>query len=199
MLARKLKLTLNGLEVGTTPMLVPSISSRINIDISKTLETISETVYGPILISAYDYYWNSKLKRPKLNLMFPELIFLDSGGYECNKEKDVDIGLYKPDPHKWEMEYYCEVMKEKWVSDIPTVLISFDKPSLRDPIDKQIERAKDLFKNKDKFLKEILIKPITENASRINSEDVIKNLKSLSSFDILGFTEKELGYSLLKK
>ena len=57
MLTRKLKLTLDGLEVGKTPMLVPSISSRTNMDISEILPIITETVYGPILISAYDWYY----------------------------------------------------------------------------------------------------------------------------------------------
>lgn len=194
MLARKLKLTLNGLEVGTTPVLVPSVSSRTNIDISKILKTISEFVYGPLLISAYDYYYIKNL-----DVSFPELIFLDSGGYECNKEQDVsDIGLYKPDPLDWDESLYLQVIKQ-WKTEIPTVLISFDHPLKRKPIKDQIKDAKNLFKGNNNFIKEILIKPQSKSSERINKEAVIRNLKSLSKFDILGFTEKELGFSLLDR
>jgi hypothetical protein len=199
MLARKLKLTLNGLEVGTTPMLVPSVSSRTNIDISDILTVITETVSGPILISAYDWYYYKKKFKTELNLTFPNLIFLDSGGYECNKDKDLsDIGLYKPDSHDWDEKLYLQVIKQ-WSTKIPTVLISLDIPSDRKPTEDQIKEAGNLFKGKKNFLKEILIKPQSKSSERINKEDIIRNLKSLSKFDILGFTEKELGFSLLDR
>ncbi len=77
MLARKMKLKLNGLEVGTTPMLVPAFSSKANIDICKTIETTSESINGPILISAYDVNYAEEFPP----ITFPDLIFLDSGGY----------------------------------------------------------------------------------------------------------------------
>ena len=193
MLARKLKITLNGLEVGTTPMLVPSVSSRTNIHPIKILETIS-FIYGPILISAYDCYHANGL-----NISFPPLIFLDSGGYECNKNEDIsDIGLYKAESKKWDENLHSDVI-DKWTIKTPTVLISYDNPLVRESIEKQIIRANNLFKDKDDFLKEFLIKPKTKNAQRVKPEDVIKNLNSFSSFDILGFTEKELGYSVLDR
>ncbi len=208
MLARKMKLALKGLEVGTTPMLVPAVSSRINLPLQELLQTISGIVDGPILISAYDYYHLTKKqtqgrkKKQKLdNLLnsFPELIFLDSGGYECNKNQEVsDIGLYKPDNLEWNKDCHSRVISE-WPNEKPTVLISYDNPSERKPITEQIEEANNLFQGKDIFLKEILIKPETEKATRIKSEEIIKNLYSFSSFDILGFTEKELGYSILDR
>lgn len=195
MLARKLKLKSKKFgDVGTTPMLVPSVSSRTNIDISKILKTISEFVYGPLLISAYDYHHTKNL-----DVSFPELIFLDSGGYECNKDQDIsDIGLYKPGSKEWNRDLYSEII-DKWSIQIPTVLISYDSPSVREPIEKQIDEANNLFNDKDEFIKEILIKPETDRSMRINRGKVIENLESLSSFDILGFTEKELGYSVLDR
>ena len=194
MLARKLKLTLNGLEVGTTPMLLPSVSSRINLDISKILETISEIVDGSLLISAYDYRYADELF-----LSFPDLIFLDSGGYECNKDQEVsDTGLYRPNPKEWSRDIYSNVINN-WTIEIPTVLISYDHPSVRKPVEQQIEDANRLFERKDNFLKEILIKPETEDSKRIKPERIVENLDLLSSFDIIGFTEKELGYSVFKR
>ena len=194
MLARKLKLSLDGLEVGTTPMLVPSISSRANIDIKKLLSSVVELVTGPLLISAYDYCYASEF-----DISFPELIFLDSGGYECNKDGDIsDIGLYKPDSKEWNRDYHSRVV-DNWKNEIPTVLISYDHPTVREPIERQINHANDFFNGKDNFLKEILIKPRSVGAIRIKTDDIKQNLKSLNSFDIIGFTEKELGYSVLER
>jgi len=197
MFARKLKLSLNGLEVGTTPMLLSSVSSRTNLDIKKILEIMSGFVTGPILTSAYDFYHHPKSR--DFNLSFPDLIFLDSGGYECNKEQDIsDIGMYKPEAKDWNNNLYSEIIN-KWSIDIPTVLVSYDRPSERKSIEQQINDANILFKNKDKFLKEILLKPETKNQLRVKPEKVINYIESLNSFDIIGFTDKELGYSLLDR
>ncbi len=197
MFDRKLKLTLNGLEVGTTPMLLPSVSSRTNLDIKKILEIMSGFVMGPILTSAYDFYHHPKSK--EFNLSFTDLIFLDSGGYECNKEQDIsDIGMYKPESKKWNKDLYSEVI-DKWSIDIPTVLISYDHPSERKPLDQQINDANILFKHKSNFLKELLIKPETKTQLRIKPEKIINNIDSFDSFDIVGFTDKELGYSILQR
>jgi len=195
MLARKLKLKLNGLEVGTTPMLVPSFSSKANIDITRTLETMSETINGPILISAYDVYYAKIF--PKVT--FPDLIFLDSGGYECLKDKDAsEIGFYNPEPFQWDSDMHFKIVQD-WQKDIPTVVISYDHPSIRESTEKQIENSKKFFRGMNNVLKEILIKPDTKRMNRIDPENIIKNLDSLSSFDILGFTEKEMGYSIFDR
>lgn len=195
MLARKMKLKLNAVEVGTTPMLVPSFSSKANIDITKTLETMSETINGPILISAYDVHYAKNFPQ----ITFPDLIFLDSGGYECLKDKDAsEIGFYNPEPFQWDSDMHFKIVHD-WPKDIPTVVISYDHPSVRVSTEKQIENSKKFFRRIDNVLKEILIKPDTKKAIRIDPETVIKNLDGLSSFDILGFTEKELGYSIFDR
>lgn len=194
MLARKTKLKLNGLEVGTTPMLVPAFSSKADIDMCKTIETMSEPINGPILISAYDVNYAKKF--PPIS--FPDLIFLDSGGYECLRDEDVsETGFYQPAVRPWDRDIHLKVVRE-WPKNIPTVLISYDHPSERVPTKKQIEDAKDLFHQTDNILKEILIKPEPDR-KRIRLDDIIKNIDALSKFDILGFTEKELGYSIFDR
>lgn len=199
MFARKMKLKLKGLEVGTTPMLVPSFSSKANIDIIKTLETMSETINGPVLISAYDVYYAKNKNNNFPEITFPDLIFLDSGGYECLKDKDAsEIGFYNPEPRKWDREMHFKIV-QTWPKDIPTVVISYDHPSLRESTEKQIENSKNFFRGIDNVLKEILIKPETKGAIRINPDNIIQNLDLLSTFDILGFTEKELGYSIFDR
>lgn len=195
MLARKMKLKLNGSEVGTTPMLVPAFSSKANMDICKTIELMSGYIYTPILISAYDVFYANNFP----SITFPNLIFLDSGGYECLIEKDVsEIGFYQPEARSWDKNKHLEVL-QNWPIDIPTVVISYDNPSVRKSTEEQIKDAMNLFHGRDNFIKEILIKPETKNRERIHLEDIIKNLDSLNSFDILGFTEKELGYSVFDR
>lgn len=194
MLTRKLNLTLDGLEVGATPMLVPAVSSRANIPLTELLEVISEIVDGPLLVSAYDYYYSDEI-----SISFPDLIFLDSGGYECNKDQDVsDIGLYNPNPFDWNENLHAEVV-DAWSSEIPTVMVSYDHPSVRDPIETQVEKARDLLRGKSNTLKEILIKPETMDSVRVNRDSLVENINLLESFDIVGFTEKELGHSVLQR
>jgi len=195
MLARKMKLKFNGSEVGTTPMLIPSFSSKANIDIRKTIETMSEFITTPILISAYDVYHSKNFP----TITFPNLIFLDSGGYECLIEKDVsELGFYQAKALSWDKDKHLEILRN-WQLDIPTVAVSYDSPSERKSTEEQINDANNLFHGKDNVIKEILIKPETKDSYRIHHEHIIPNLEALSSFDIIGFTEKELGNSILNR
>jgi len=201
MLAKKRKLILDGWgEVGETPMLIPSISSTINEDICKVIRTIDEYIKGPILVSAYDIHFAGN-RFPKLT--FPTLIFIDSGGYECSVKEGVsDFGFYRADPHdkeKWNEEIHLKTINNliiKYLKFKPLVIISYDHPKKRESFERQIKRAKALFTGKDDILKEFLIKPVTRKAKRINVEHVIENINLLNSFDIIGFTEKELGHSV---
>lgn len=197
MLARRMDLTLNEVKVGETPLIIPSFSSRAShdIDVCKTIEIMSEFMNCPVLISAYDIY-RSENKFPPIN--FSELIFIDSGGYECALNSKISSKCYyKPESFEWTRELHSEVVK-KYPKETPTVLISYDHPTIKEPIQKQVENANDLFNSMEDVLKEILIKPEEYN-SDINLENLIENLELLSSFDIIGFTEKELGKSILER
>ncbi len=174
MLSRKLKLFSEKWgEVGTTPMLVPSISSRSNIEIKETIRYLRDIFSGPILISAYDLEYISKFP----NLNFSDLIFLDSGGYEVGKDQDVsEIGLYKPDSKKWDRDLHKHAIN-KWSTLKPTILISYDHPSERRPIKHQISDAELLFHRRRKYLKEILLKS-EKSKHFIDIEHIIDNAES---------------------
>lgn len=196
MLARKLKIAdKKGFEAGRTPMLVPSISSRVTLDIPEILDSVSEIVQGgPILLSAYDHecYTSNQLS-------FPSIIFLDSGGYECSRDKDVsEIGYYNYKPKSWTREMHSEVI-DKWESPIPTVAVSYDHPNERMSTKAQIDDALLFFKTRPHLISEIIIKPETTASKRIKPENVISHIHALKQFDIIGFTEKELGYSILDR
>jgi hypothetical protein len=189
-----MKLTLNGTEIGSTPMLIKSFSSRINLDICKIIETMNEFISGPILISAYDLQYAKEF--PSID--FPDIVFIDSGGYECSADDIIsEIGYYRPEALDWNRELHLDSL-EKWNNNMPTVVISYDHPTKREIIKEQIENAKKLFDGRDNILKEILIKAEDKNAI-INVDNMVSNIDSLSSFDILGLTEKELGNSLFDR
>jgi len=201
MLARKTKLILDGWGiVGETPMLIPSFSSTINEDVRNVIKTMDEFIKGPILVSAYDI----KFAKPKLpKLTFPTLIFIDSGGYECSIKMGVsDFGFYKGVPkneEEWNETVHSEVINdliEKYRKFKPLVIVSYDHPTRRESFQKQVKRARDLYNNKEDILKEFLVKPETKKAEGINIESLFENISLLDSFDIIGFTEKELGHSV---
>jgi len=196
MLSRKLKIMSDMWgEVGETPMMVPSISSRSNIKIKETIYFLRDSDFsGPILVSAYDVKYITKFP----NMGFSDLVFLDSGGYEVARDMDVsEIGLYKPESHEWNREIHKTAIK-KLSSSKPIVLISYDHPTERHPIQEQITNAESLFKRRKKYVKEILLKSerIKHN---IDINHVIENVESLDQFDIIGITEKELGSSILER
>lgn len=196
MFARKLKIhTDQWGEVGTTPLLVPSFSSRANIRIRETIYFLRDCDYtGPVLVSAYDVKYIKNFP----NMNFSDLIFLDSGGYEVARDMDVsEIGLYKPPAFTWNRDIHRAIIK-KWSNSRPTVLISYDHPNEIHPIQDQIRQANSLFKRKKRFIKEILLKS-EKSKHTINIDHVIGNLESLSQFDIIGMTEKELGSSVLER
>jgi hypothetical protein len=196
MFARKLKIAdKRGYEAGRTPMLVPSISSRLNLDIPELLESVSEGVQGgPLLMSAYDHECFSSSQ-----LSFPSIIFLDSGGYECSRDKDIsEIGFYNFKPKPWKREDHSDFI-DKWDSPIPTVAICFDHPNERLKTEGQIDYASEFFKKRTHLISEILFKPETESSKRIKPENIADNIHALKQFDIIGFTEKELGYSALDR
>ncbi len=185
----------NGVEVGTTPMLVPSISSRININIIKTIEMISETITGPVLVSAYDMHHIDNFP----TISFSNLVFIDSGGYECAKNNEIlELGLYRPDPHEWNRDLYSQVIEDLEISP-PKVVISYDHPLERVSVEEQIKRARESFRNKEGIIKELLIKPESVESNKIDIKALLQNVDALTPFDIIGFTEKELGLSVLDR
>ena len=195
MLARRMTLDLDGMEIGETPMLVPSFSSRANIDVRNTIEATKGLIRGPILVSCYDVKYIERFPA----LKFPSIVFLDSGGYECAKDEEFAVsGLYKPQSREWSRSIHREVV-ENYPKHPPTVVVSYDHPLERERIEKQIKNAKNLFRGMDGVLREILVKPRSKKSTKIDIRDVVSSIRELCRFDIVGFTEKELGNSLLDR
>lgn len=195
MLAGQRHLALNDNIVATTPLLIPSFSSKGFPDIKKRVAITEEVITDAALFSAYDIFYHH-IDTP---ITFPELIYLDSGGYEATKDDEFsDLGYTIHEPKPWN-EYFYRSVLETWPTEIPTIFVSFDHPNNRYPITVQIEKTHDLFNEKKNILKTILIKPEREGEKYIDIEAVINNLNLLTWVDVIGITEKELGNSTLKR
>jgi hypothetical protein len=194
MLAALRTLYVGGEQIAETPIVVPSFSSKGFPDVSKIVETLAQSITDTALISAYDISHGHLTAVPQ----FPAYLFLDSGGYECGKDTELsDTRLNDYVPAEWSLEKLQKVLDE-WRGDQPTIAVSFDHPKHRIPVIEQIKRARELFKGRQ-FGRELLIKPSSETAIRIDLPEVIASLRKLDDFDVLGFTERELGFSIFDR
>jgi hypothetical protein len=188
-------LKLGDAEIERTPLLLPSFSSKGFPEVAEIVRYCSELIEGPMLLSAYDLHYQ-EIAGP---FDFASLIFLDSGGYEASKDLDLsDFGSRKHVPRSWSRTEH-EAVIANWAPHVPTVLISYDHPRERLPIADQILRAREFAPKRENTLREILLKPETERQSRLDINNVLKNIHSLAGFDVIGVTEKEIGTSMLER
>jgi hypothetical protein len=186
-----------------TPLLVPSFSSKGFYKNSKGISEIDEiydialeSITDSMLISAYDIYYEN-IKTP--NYEVPLITIVDSGGYEISDDDDLSAIKYTKNRQKeWTEDKLSQVYKS-----IPTVypiiLVSYDHPKKRIVVKEQIKEAESFFQNFPSHLHTLLIKPETENQKYVQIESVLDSINALAKFDIIGFTEKELGGSILKR
>lgn len=196
MLTRTLDITFEGFIAASTPLLIPSFSSRaaIPLPIEMTIDILSDTITDVSLISAYDIY-HSKKQFPRIESQ--NLLFIDSGGYECTIDNgSTDIGFYKPSPNEWDAQKHVETISA-FSTPVPMVLISYDHPHHRCSIDEQIQSASDLFAGRDDVLKEVLLK--SSDLSPIDIGQIAQCIESLHGLDVLGVTDKELGATVLTR
>ncbi|WP_210266360.1 hypothetical protein [Mesorhizobium sp. NZP2077] len=195
MLAQRRSLKLNGKEIERTPLLIPSFSSKGFPDVQKIIEYSSEIIEGSTLVSAYDLHYK-KINPP---FDFASLIFLDSGGYEASKDTELsDFGERDHFPKEWTPEMH-EAQLKRWQPSVPSVIISYDHPKARLPIDQQIDRAKKMAPGRSDLMREILLKPETEAQNLLQIENIVTAVHGLAGFDAIGVTEKEIGNSILAR
>lgn len=202
MLSRCAKFNLPNGDFFETPLLLPSFSSKGFPDLRKIIKILEEHISGPVLISAYDVHY--KLIQKKITFS-QQLLFIDSGGYECSSVVDFinhSIGVYKP--KKWNEKLFYKSISELLEDNVPKVIISYDHPRCRQSLAVQISAANSLFKHfgaQNTFVKEILLKPESchKDGQVLPAEKIAKNISKFKAFDIIGLTEKELGESLLER
>jgi hypothetical protein len=155
-----------------------------------------EFITSGVLVSAYDVHY--KKITPK-KITFPEVIILDCGGYEARMDYDLaDVYVQEYSPKAWTRKLYFNVLKN-WPRLVPTIVVSYDSPRQFPKLKDQIREAKNLVRARADLPVELLIKPESKNAVYVSIENVIKHVNELRSFSAVGFTEKELGLSMLEK
>lgn len=128
MRTRILDLNFDGLNIAKTPLLIPSFSSQAHIpkhhDLTSCIQDSLSYISDTLLVSAYDIH-HKGIKTDFSNL---DVLFLDSGGYECIFENDYsDIGESKKYPKEWNKKTYEGTLGE-FKPDVPIALVSYDNP-----------------------------------------------------------------------
>ena len=195
-----------------TPLLIPSFSSKgfkidkindneIWSEVGGLLDFCSYRLNDALLISAYDVYYKV-IPKPEDFPAKPEIIFVDSGGYETSDDFDIDeVNKYNAKVLPWNRDKLKEI-NDLWSDEIySTIFVSYDCKKERIPLEKQIESAKINMARYPKQLHDFLIKPETSTSKYI--ADVLKKIigdpTMLEGFHIIGVTEKELGKCVLDR
>lgn len=197
MFAKKRKIALKSGTSLETPLLLPSFSSKTFQDeqVGKIIEYMESVITDEVLISAYDLYYREIKKK----ITFPSVVFIDSGGYEASLDSDLsDTGKKTHRSRRWVREFHQQVLS-RWSYSPDTVLVSFDSPKAKTDLSSQISRARRLFDSYPLGVSELLIKAISSREPYIDVSQVIHRVHDLAAFDIIGFTEKELGDSTLQR
>jgi hypothetical protein len=175
-----------------TPMLVPSFSSKGFPHVKELHNYLKEKLTEVSLVSTYDLYYDNLNSK---QIYESDVLIIDSGGYERNQEHDIsDIYNSLYIPREWnEKLYEGQVASLEPITDI--LLVNFDYKEAF-PLKMQIELAQKHFEKYPHFATDFLCKPTTKDSIFLDVETIIKSIDHLCSFDVVGFTEKELGNSI---
>jgi hypothetical protein len=191
-----------------TPLLIPSFSSKGfarsrkdgKSEIGEILAASGEFITEAFLVSAYDVFYGH-VPPPRELSYTPQLIFLDSGGYEISTDRDY-ASVIDPLPagEPWDLAKLQSVLDE-WPDEIPVVVVSYDHHEFRKPVAEQVADARKLFRQYPQHLHLLLLKPETGTQLLLHEtlKSVTADISHLGSFDLVGVTEKELGRSMLDR
>jgi hypothetical protein len=199
----------------TTPVLIPSLSSKgfpvdsqgfpeSNLLAGLALDGLGET----LLVSAYDLHVGALTGAaeflagtPTGSVMErPRLLVVDSGGYETGQAWEsghVDREDRGVEPY--DHGTFTGVL-DRLPRDRPVLAVSYDGRDVPPgPYEEQIARARRLFGPRSHLASDVLLKPPSLSPSRHQPRLLTAVAPDLASFDVVGFTEKELGDSLLDR
>jgi hypothetical protein len=193
-----------------TPLLVSSFSSKgfkfihrkgkERSEAYEYLKMTSDALTDSVLISAYDikYYYPS-INKFRSEGFFPQFVFVDSGGYETLDDFDFSEAYkYPVKINAWDLESYEEILF-KWPKFYDGIFVSYDHGSERRlSFSKQVKRAEKLFNKFPNQLHDFLIKP-DRKGIKLDIDNIVKNVQLLSTFNIIGIAEKEIGESLIDR
>jgi len=178
-----------------TPVVVPSFSSRGFPCIRDIYNDTKRYLGIASLVSAYDIYYSNVAQD---EIYASDILFIDSGGYEAKPVPDLTEAYIDERLSKgWSTEHYESVL-EKLQPLSQLVIVNYDYVNPQ-PIAIQVDLANKLFQKYPGYATNFLYKPEAEDTTLVSLESLIKNIQLISSFSVLGITEKELGSSLLDR
>lgn len=174
----------------STPLLVPSFSSRGFPEAATIQRNIAAYLPAAVLISCYDLHYGLIDFDDVSNV-----VFLDSGGYEASPFPDIPADQPpSAAAQAWDRERYLATLRN--ARDLSTsIIVSYDNPGLS--IIDQVNHSTADFLEFDSAATDLLLKP--SNADVVDLNEVERNITSLDSFDILGVTEDELGGTIAER
>ena len=187
-----------------TPLLVPSFSSKgFGFDsegvsvVTKAIRATGEVLTECMLVSAYDIF-HKHIPEPDA-LPSPEIVFVDSGGYETANDHDMSAVFRHPGPKEEWDEPLLQSVLDAWPSHIPAVFVSFDHSSFTRSVVEQVEAARKLFARYPTQAHAVIIKSEKKNEVTFKStlQAIGNNIDQFAQFAVLGVSEKELGNSAL--
>lgn len=179
----------------TTPLLVPSFSSRGFVDVAEIHAATRNYLVDVSLVSAFDLHYGVL---DESVIYATDLLLIDSGGYESRGLTDP-LEPYTADMQgaDWTLEAYKDLLRRlRPLSDV--VMVNFDAAEPA-PMTDQMDAARTLFGAHPGFATDFLCKPSLASARFVDIEEVSASVDDLSGFDLIGLTEKELGASLVDR
>ncbi len=184
----------------STPFIIPSFSSRGFPEVKSIYEMTKDYISDVSLISAYDIYY----KLQNVDIYASNILFIDSGGYET---KSINSLVNSDDVYALRDNYIKENWSRKLHQSVinilqplsELVLISYDDSENYESTLSQIEIANYFFQKYPNYASNFLCKPEISESIVINFDSLLEHAHHLTSFSILGITEKELGTSILER
>lgn len=224
MLAERRTITLRNGVALTTPLIIPSLSTR-NVGrldqeddggekkppisyASVVLELLGNHIDESLLVSAYDLYYGAIHDSERLlageqptAFHHPRFLMVDSGLYETRERVGYDDGYEQP--FDWSPDLYNELL-HRLPSDLPVAIVNYDLNA--DQLTgagemsygAQLARAREFFSRYRDAARVCLLKP-ERSRGFIDSTQLSSVAADLKEFDIVAVTEKELGDTLRER
>ncbi|HKU48541.1 MAG TPA: hypothetical protein VJP79_01200 [Nitrososphaera sp.] len=164
------------------------------------LELTAPQLNDSLLLSAYDLHYQL-LPNAINHLSVPEIIFIDSGGYELGASNDLSaVKDSMPGSKPWSSELFQETLKSIPREPLNLIgIVNYDLDSKGHPLEEQIHSARRLFNDWPQFIHTFLLKPTTGSQQYLPMAQIKAAVPELRGFSIIGVTEDELGNSLLDR
>ena len=207
----------NNIEL-STPLLIPSMSSRATGPIRTQRspsgeseltacsivhsQSLIEGIEESLLISAYDIHHDFLEDRSAFQCGFSNsryagpLLFIDSGWYEKGgSSPDMQFGENQYKSRKWEELDYRHTINTL-DDDIRPIVVSWDHFG---SYPEQIRAGQDFFGDRNTLASIMLLKPPNNSGLHDLMKLSGRDFANLRAFDVIGVTEKEIGNSLLDR